>query len=121
MVGAAMSVAGLLIAVGVAGCTAAAPPTRQAAVRDSAGIHVVENPAPADDIDDAGRLWARVFPDTLSRATWDIFGPEGRLAGTAELPADLNIRQIHAGHVLALTRGELGEPLIELYRLSDSP
>lgn len=70
--------------------------------------------------DDTGRLWARVFPDTLAQATWDVFDSAGRLLGMAHLPRDLDIRQIRADHLVALVRGDLGEPLVELYRLSQA-
>ncbi len=68
--------------------------------------------------DDTGRLWARVFPDTLTAATWDIFDATGRLLGVARVPSALDVRQIRADHLVALVRGDLGEPLVELYRLS---
>ncbi len=68
-------------------------------------------------MDANGVLWARVFPDTASAATWDLFGTDATLLGIARVPADLVIREIGADYLLAQRKGELDEPLVVLYRL----
>lgn len=69
-------------------------------------------------VDATGVVWARVFPDTATLATWDLFDSRGGLLGTARLPAALVVRDITAEHLLAERKGELDEPLVVLYRLS---
>lgn len=69
-------------------------------------------------VDRTGVIWARVFPDTLATATWDLFAPDGKLLGTAHLPSDLVVRDIDADHLLAQRKGDMDEPLVLLYRLT---
>jgi hypothetical protein len=69
-------------------------------------------------VGDLGLLWARVFPDTASVATWDLFRPDGTLMGTVRAPSALNVRDITADYLLAQRVGDLGEPLVELYSLT---
>ena len=82
---------------------------------------VVPDSMPAYDqlaVDELDHVWARVFPDTATTATWDLFTPDGTLLGSAAVPADLTVRQIGADWLLATRKGELDEPLVVLYRMT---
>jgi len=69
-------------------------------------------------VDAADVLWARVFPDTSTTATWDLFAPDGTLLGIARVPADLVIHDIGVDYLLAQRKGTLDEPLVVMYRLT---
>ncbi len=69
-------------------------------------------------VDATGLIWARVFPDTATTATWDLFDSDGNLLRTAHLPSDLVIRDIGADYLLAQRQGELDEPLVVLYGIT---
>jgi hypothetical protein len=67
--------------------------------------------------DTEGHLWARLTPDTASTVGWDVFDAEGRLVATASTPSTLDVKQIGPDWLLALSKGEMDEPLVYLYRL----
>ncbi len=85
-----------------------------------AGVVRIPENRPAYDavvVDEAGGVWARVFPDTATTADWDIFDVVGVRTGRASLPAGLKLKQIGRDFLLGIDAGEFDEPLVVLYRL----
>jgi hypothetical protein len=92
-------------------------------------------------VDDGGNLWVRGYPASVAGRPdlydlsdpdaplrenpapgeeperWRVFDPTGRLLGTVEVPADLAVRSVSRGHVLAVWRDEYDVETIRVYRL----
>jgi hypothetical protein len=70
-------------------------------------------------IDRDGALWLREYrapPDV--RVAWNVFDRSGRWLTRVDLPAQLDVRDIGADYLIAITRDSLDVELVRLYRLT---
>jgi len=71
-------------------------------------------------VDRAGNLWVedyRPFASKDARTTWTVFGQDGSILATAELP-NAQITEIGADRVVSVWRGENDVPYVRVYRLA---
>jgi hypothetical protein len=70
-------------------------------------------------IDRDGALWLREYraPADVSVA-WNVFDRPGRWLARVDLPAQLDVRDIGADYLIAITRDSLDVELVQLYRLT---
>lgn len=81
-------------------------------------------------VDDEGNLWVRPYPPDAPGfvhlmepergrppEVWRVFDAEGRWLGRVEMPADLEVMDIHGGFVIGLWRDELDVQQVRLHRI----
>lgn len=69
-------------------------------------------------IDREGRLWVRDYrEDPDGGSTWIVFGPDGGLVATAELPVRFRATAIGDGRVLGVWRDDLDVEQVRVYEL----
>lgn len=102
--------AALAAACLLAGCGGSGGRAETAAVRDSAGIRVVESAAPAWG---EGEGW-RLSPEPVR---WTVFDPEGRQLGTPQLPPRFRFTDVGADYVLGVAQDDLDVQQVQMYRL----
>lgn len=123
----------------VAACAADDAPER-VAVRDSAGVTIVENSTLALEsaptwslspqpeltigvlgVDRSGRLWVKSYrrPGQEGPDTWLVFDPQGALAGRIELPEETRVLEVaEDDRVLAVVEDELDVQRVVVYTLT---
>ncbi len=69
-------------------------------------------------VDDAHRLWARMWAVTGDPATWDVFDRSGRFLGTTVMPGDLEVLQIANGYLVARYTYHPNESEVRVYKLA---
>lgn len=82
-------------------------------------------------VDDEGNLWARPYPPDAPGfvhlmepergrppEVWRVFDGEGRWLGRVEMPADLEVMDVHGGLVVGLWRDDLDVQHVRLHRIA---
>lgn len=70
--------------------------------------------------DDAGRLWVRTERGGPARTIFDLFDPQGRFLGEAELPVAIRDFDIAGDFLAAAVRGSDDIPQVSLWRVRDA-
>lgn len=70
--------------------------------------------------DRTGSLWVRRLPALGEHGShaWDVFGPDGALMATLEVPSVARILEIGHDYILAVSEGEFDVEYVHLYALS---
>ncbi len=85
---------------------------------DALPVHATMPAFSALLVDEADRLWVRVFapPDDPANR-WDVFDPDGRWLGTLRLPEGFHPMEIGEGRVLGVRRDALEVEYVERFRI----
>jgi hypothetical protein len=71
-------------------------------------------------VDETGNVWVRDYPtDPAAPTRLTVFGPEGSVIGTADLPAELRPTEIRNGRVIGVWRDDLDLEHVRVYELRD--
>lgn len=68
--------------------------------------------------DPAGNLWAREYGDSTQAQHWDLFDRTGRLLGTVDTPAGLEVLEIGTDYLLGKIRDQDDVEGVRMYRFA---